>query len=609
MATVYTLSDLSQDFDQFVNQFQVALSTQSAWQGNLTTQTSQTLTELVSAVGTLNQGRIIRASEDAFSQTAQSDDAILTIAQMQGLRLTRYLPASAPVVMTSPTTVSLSPLSQFTVAGSPFFNRDAITLVANIPTTVTLFQGTVKQVVIAGLGTDRQFYVTPEDSFTVSDQDVIVQVNSITIDKSFGVLWNFDGLPGFADVSTFDGRAMFIFGNAGGVSGQFGTIPQVNDVVTITYVVTTGVDGNSLQTSGKTVTTAGFPLIQGVMQTNPTGGASDKQIVAYKNVAAGSFGTYESAVTKNQYTALVATYPGIVDAVTQAQREIDPNDLRWMNIIRVSALTTSSWTQAQIQDFLTYLQKITMYSGYFLWQEAIPVPRIVDVDVYIYNSADPTAVKLNSTTALTNLFAPRPGLLMTDFYDYDLKETIANANPGLISYVKVNAPTSDMIVTAPPSPPITYTLLPGGGELGELVYAYSISSTVQYTDSDGNVTTEVGIPQNWVFPQVITNVANYAIQLAWEGVDNATQYQVWGRAVTTAGTSSLGLLATIPVTSATQVNYTFIDTGAVTPTGTLPTSQDFPIKYNQLESLTVNVYYSNRQQRQPGEDPTRLLGG
>lgn len=605
MATIFELSSLTADFDQFVNQFQTALTTKSSWQGNLTTQTSTTLTEMISAVGTLHQGRIIRASEDAFSETAQSDDAILAIAQMQGLRLSRYLPAGAPVVLTSPYQISLGAFTQFTCGGQNFFNREAITLSPNVSQTVTLYQGTVGGHQINGLGTDRQFYILPEDGFTISDQDVIVSMNGTTLPKSFGNLWNFDGLPGYADMTTYDGRLMVLFGSSGGVNGQFGTIPGVNDTVLILYVVTSGADANGIQLINKPVTTNASTTVQGVMQANPSGGASTKDITAYKNNAAGAFGTYSSAVTKNQYQALIATYPGIVDAVTQAQREIDPNDLRWMNVVRVSALTTSPWTVQQKKDFTDYCQKQTMYAVYFLWQDAISVPRKVDVDVYIYSAADPSVVQQNSVNAVTQLFAPRPGILMTNFYDYDIQEVITNANPGLVSYVKVNQPTDDMIVTAPPSPDLTYTLIQGqGGTLGESVYSYAVTTVAQYTDGDGNVRTEYGFPDNWVFPQVISPVNNYGIELDWTPVQDAIKYRVWGRRVTADGTQ-LGLL--LETTDATQLTYTDLGTQAILEP--LPTSKDFPIKYNSLESLNVNVKYSSRQQRQIGEDPTRLLGG
>lgn len=590
--TTLVLSDLTADVDQFVVQFQQYLQNTPTWVGNLTTQTSETLIELISTVGAFAQGRLIREAEDAFSETAQSDSAIRAITQMQGLRMARYLPAGVTGSLTSPVSVSLPPLTQFSAAGNYFFNRTQITLLANTPLEVTLFEGQIFSYSMNGLGTERQTFVGSQDSFVVSDQDVMVQINGTLIPKSYGGLWNFDGLPGFADITLSDGRPLLQFGNLGGLNGQFGTIPGVNDTVVVTYPVTKGLSGNSITTLNKTVSVTGFPQITGTFNSNPTGGANDNPVIAYKNVAAGGFGTYSSAVTKSQYQATIATYPGIIDAVTQAQREIDPNDYRWMNVIRVSALTASPWGQTQIQDFTTYCQSVTMYSTYFLYQAAIAVPVNVAMDVYVFNSAIPSAVQTNVENAINTLFAPRPGLLMTNFYISDLEQAAINSSPGLISYVIPNSPTGSMIVTAPESPQITYTLVPGGGTLGELVYAYSVSTTL--------TTGDVGLPQNWVYPQIISNTANYAISLTWPAVYNAASYQVWGR----SPSGTLGLIANLPASTTT-----FVDNGSVTPVGPLPSSANFPIRYNQLASLVVNVYYADRQQRIDTSNPTRLSNG
>jgi hypothetical protein len=591
VTTIFTLSDLSQDFDQFVVQFQTQLQNSPTWVGNLTTQTSETLIEYISTVGTFAQGRITRTYEDAFAETAQSDDAILSIAQMQGLRLSRYLPAQMTCVLNSTITVSLAPLTQFQCAGSYFYNNEAITIVSGTPLNTTLYEGQVYFNAMNGLGTERQLWVSQQDDFVISDQDVYVQINGQFIPKSYGNLWNYDGQPAYSDSTLSDGRLVIQWGNLGGVNGQFGTIPQVNDLVIVSYPVTLGANGNSLQTAGSSITAQGFVTITGTSSENPSGGANQTPIIAYKNVASGAFGTYSSAVTKSQYQALIATFPGIVDAVTQAQREIDPGDVRWMNVVRVSALTTSPWSQAQITEFLNYCQSVTMYAVYFLWQEAIAVPNAVDVDVYIYNSAIPTQVQSAATTAITNLFAPRPGILMTNFYLSDIEQVIFNSNPGLIDYVNINAPGGPMIVTSPTSPQITYTIDPGAGTLGPGVYSYSVSTTL--------TTGAVGFPTTWAFPQIISGTNN-AITLTWPAIFQAASYEVWGR----SAEGTLGLIATV-----TSPTVTFVDTGSITPVGPLPNSSGFPIQYNSLSSLTVNVFYSARQQVNPGSDPTRLLGG
>lgn len=589
------LSDLTGDVGDFVTQFQTALAAKPTWQGFLTTASAETMIELISSVGAFAQGRLIRESEDVFSETAQSDSAILSITQMQGLRIARSLPAGVPGTLTSPVSVTLPPLTQFSCAGSFFFNRDALQLLANTPLTVTLFEGQVFTYTIAGLGTERQTFVPPQDNFSISDQDTIVQINGTIIPKAYGNLWNFDGLPGYVDMTTSDGRMLLQFGNLGGVNGQFGSIPAVNDSVTVNFPVTQGASGNNIVTLNKPVSITGFPLINGIFTDNPSGGADDKPVISYKNIAAGGFGTYSSAVTKSQYQAIIGTFPGILDAVTQAQREINPNDYRWMNVCRVSGLTTSPWTQAQKKSFTNYCQTVTMYAHYFLWQDPIAIPRDVVLDVYIFNSAIPNQVQSQSVSAIQALFAPRPGILMTNFYIDDLVQAVRAANPGLISYVIPQAPTGSMIVTAPESPQITYSLVPGGGTLGELVYAYAISTTL--------INGQVGTPVNWVFPQIISNTANYGITLTWPAVYNAASYTIWGR----APGAGIGVLATVSAST-----LTFTDNGSITPTGGPPTTiADTPIQYNSLNSVTINVLYADRQQQlQSGASaPTRLANG
>jgi hypothetical protein len=604
--TILTLSDLTADVNQFATQFELSLQQTPTWKGNLTTQTSQTLIELISTVGAFAQARIIREAEDEFAETAQSDSAVRAITIMQGLRMTRYLPASMTVTLSSPTVASFPPLTQFNCAGSYFFNNTQITIDPSNPSanTFTLYQGQVESWAMNGLGTERQTFMSQEDSFVVSDRDVQVQVNGVTIPKAYGGLWSFDGLPGYADITTSDGRMLLQFGNLGGTNAQFGqlnqfgTIPGINDLVVVTYPVTLGASGNNLITAGKAVTITGFPLVTGVATTNPSGGANDNPVIAYKNVASGGFGTYQSAVTKSQYAATIATYPGIVDAITQAQREIDPGDVRWMNVIRVSALTVPpQWTQAnnaaQISSFTSYCQTVSMYSTYFLWQDPIAVPQTVDMDIYIFNSAVPEQIEQAVTTAINNLFAPRPGLLMTNFYGSDLIEAAFNSSPGAISYININEPTGPMIVTAPESPVPTFTILDAGGSLAEGVYAYGISTTL----TDG----EVGTPVNWVFPQIISNTNTSQVTLTWPAIYNAASYQIWGRSAEVG----IGLLANIPAGT-----LTWTDNGSVTPGEPLNSSiANVPIRYNSLSSLTVNVYYADRQQRYDASDPTRLSNG
>ncbi len=575
------LSDLTAEFSDFQTQFNNGLASQPAWKGQLTTLTSSTLVDIASTVGAFDQARIYRQYEDCFPDTAQSDDAVRAITKMQGLRMSRMLPASITVALTSTLSGALDPLQQFMINGTYWFNRDALVFVENVPLNVTLFQGQIKSYNYSGASQDFQNIISDEQAFTVSDQDTQIEINNVLIPKSDGDLWNYRAQPAWADMSTADGRLLVQFGTS-----VFGSSPSVNDVVTLTYAVTTGANGNSIITDGQTVQLSGTTVISGTVDGNPSGGADQQAMIVYKNVASGSFGTYSSAITRSQYLAQVSTYPGIIDAVTQAQREINPEDPQWMNVIRVTKLTNSVWTQQQNKDYIAYLQRTTMYSGRFLLVDAIPIVNDVAIDVYAYNVADLTQVQQTSIAAIQQFFAPKQGILMTDFFLSDLDTAIKTANNGLVSYVIINAPTTQMVVNAPNAADITYSLISAGGTLGPLVYSYSVSISNSLGD---------GPPNNWVFPQVTGTISDFAIQLQWNEVPGATVYKVWGRTST-----ALGLLATINAVPGGPPQV-WTDDGSIDPTGGLPNTLNLnPIRYNSLGSLTVNSYIASRQQRLDG---------
>lgn len=475
---VIELANTTVDQEQFVQQLNSALSVKNSWSTGITTQTSQTLIDLIAAIGTFATSRIVRVKEDAFMETAQSDSAILANAVSQGLRLGRKLPASVPVSITSPIDDSIAPYTQFSGAGLSWFNAEQITLRANVPTTIVLYEGQVKRVQMRGLGTNLQTWASVEDGFTVSDQHVQVSINGVTLYKTFEGLWNYPQISGsgtqqqaFADRTLSNGRLLVQFGSQG-----YGAVPGVNDTVIVTYAVTQGEAANALTTLEASVTAAGYPAITAEFTANPTGGAAQRASVAYKNFGAGTFGTFSSGVTKAQYRAIVNNYPGIVDTVTQAQREVNPQDLAWMNVTRVSALTSSPWTASQIRDYLNYCQSQTMYTTYMVWSEPAAIDVDVDLSVYCYNSVPSTAAVKNAViAAITRLFSPRSGLLLTNFYESDLIETAKNAAPGQISYVVVHQPTQPMIVTAPVSPLTQFTVVNYGGLLSPGVYNYAVS--------------------------------------------------------------------------------------------------------------------------------------
>lgn len=583
MGQVLTISDATYDFEQFVAQLNSYADTQSAWKGHLDIMTSQTLIDFAASVGTYLQMQVIRNVQDCFSESAQSDEAIRANVGFQGVRTSRKLPASINVTLNSPVDVFIPAFSQASIGGL-WFNREVIQISAGVPLNTTLFQGEVKALTVKGLGTDFQVMESPETDFVVSDQDVIVLLNGVALPSARNAaLWNFRNQPGYADLTDRIGRAQVVFGRTASTTPDlsdssrftYGTIPGVNDTVTMVYAITDGAQTNTLTLSGTRVTIAGFPTVSGTATSNPTGGSNERAASDYKFVIAGAFGDYNSSTTGNQYKTAVLDYAGIVDAITQAQRDINPGSKEWMNVIRVSALTSSPWSQAQKDDFIKYLQKVTMYAPRFLWQDPIPIPRDLILDVYVNNTASPSQITQNVTQAITAWFSPRRGLLGTDFYESDIVAVVKDACQGQFAYMIDNS-IYPMLVGSPHAANVTATAVPGAGNLEARQYAYSFAVT--------NTNGDIGTPDQWVFPLVTVN--NSGINFTWPLIKDAASISVYGRK-----NADLGLITTLPGTATS-----WSDDGSLTPDpGGLPGSaNEWPIRYNSLGSLTLRVLPSTR---------------
>ena len=610
MSQQLIISDLSADFEQFRSDFEQYLAQKKSWKGNLTTMTGQTLIELVAALGAFDQTKINRAFEDAFAETAISDEAIRACAVMQGIRMTRKLPAEVTVQLTAPRGTIIPVYSQFSCAGYGLFNRDVLQFLTGdgdtSTITCTLYQGDVYTYYINGDGSNLQAWLSEEDSFVVSDQDVLVSINGQSIPVSYSGLWNFRNQPACMDLSTSDGRLLIQFGtnrmnttrqSSDGIVDDelieevtYGTVPSINDIVTITYAVTDGESGNNYVMKDSKVTIDGFSEVEGTAVSNPVYGSNEKSTLTYKNNTASSFGTYGSAVTKSQYSAIVNTYPGVIDAITQAQREINPGNVQYMNVIWVTGVTNQPWDEQKKKEFCDWCQQQSMYSTRFVWVDATKVSRKVSIRCYCYNSAVLSDVVDNVKAAITKLFEPRPGILMTDFYKSDIINCALQADSN-ISYVLLDEPQSDFIVTQPNAPILAYEIINSGGSLTEQQYNYCVTMVNQ-----DNVES---LMDNWVHPIVVD--ANSQVKLTWSSDVPAIKYRVYGRT-----TTGMELIAEL-----NSDVLTYKENGSTTPdTGKYNKYQLINIKYNALnvlDELTVNAYYAERQQRIDNSLPYRSV--
>jgi hypothetical protein len=562
------LSEVTSDFDGLYNQLTESLRSKPSWQAFLPTESGSMIVKLLASIGAFSQARIRRSFEDVFPETVVNDRAIYAIATMQGIRLSRKSPASVTVQLQSSIPLTLPPYTQFNGAGTLFFSREQISLTGN-PTEHTLYQGIVVDLTTKGQDSDHLIFVSEESNFDVSDQDVSVFINGDPITNVTEGLWTRKEREGFLERTLPDGRLIISFGTL-----FYGSRPGTNDDVRIIYAVTSGADANALNTLQKRVSVADAPSVSGIFSDNPSGGSNQKPPLLYKNFASASFGTFGSAVTKQQYLSIAQQYPGIVDVLTFSQREVNPTALQWMNLIKLVYLTSTPWNQLQRQAFIRYMEDRTMYTNRFIEEQAFSFPVNVQATLHCFPSANLSQASQDARDALQNLFSKRPGILGYDFFRSDIYSAILRSNSG-IEYVDIVTPENDIILSNPAMPAPRAIVSPGG-LIGPGLYYYAIGvDTV-----NGFITTK-----NWISVQI--SQPNSRVTLSWDPVSYATQYRIFGRTSTAPG-----LLQTV---ASSQNN--FLDVGNISPGSAPPPQNTTPIQFAELGVVNINSQYSSRQAR------------
>jgi hypothetical protein len=359
------------------------------------------------------------------------------------------------------------------------------------------------------------------------------------------------------------GELLLAFGN-----DNYGFKPIDNSVIFIQWVVTAGLNGNNAAFVNARVTFSTDATITGVPTTSLSGGMNQKPASTYRKISPQLFAADDKAVTPQDYKATAAKYSGVYDALVVGQRNLSITNNAYMNLIRVSLLTSDTWTNQQWNDFVTWYQAKTMFSGRFYRQD--PLARVANVaaTIYIDNTAVPDDVEAVVNAALTDLFSPRFGLISLNIYKSDIHHAIKGAHRG-INYVELTAPTVDLY--AETTAPLAPTLTSVAGTLGAGIYSYGVTAlSVEGETKMVNVNN-------------ITLASTGGVQINWSAVPNAIGYNVYGRTTT----SYLKLANNLSV-------LTWTDNGSVTPSGALPDLDTTGVHYLQLGTVTLSTQFTSR---------------
>lgn len=446
------LSQTKPDFESLVIQLQLFLNARSTWNDLLTSSTGQTLIEMMAAVGTFNQFAIEVAAREGFLDTALRESSIYAITRMLGVRIARKSPAGTDVTLTRTGNLTYTRMvpkfTRFSINGQAFFNRDPILFGAGEATTTgKLFEGALRvQKFAADSEIFREIYLN-EPGFTVSNTDVeVVLINNSTQETELWTsidegIWTAEATDAvYYDATAGNGDCVLAFGD-----GYSGRLPSIGSTIQVSYIITSGAIGNNGGASLE-VSCTDFEEIKGATLSKVSGGANEKPATYYKSMAPHIYRARKRAVNPLDYKAIASDYPGVASVAIQAQKDIAPGDLRWMNTIRVCLLpqdeTVDAFTPSEWIAFKDWFAK-RHHAGFEI-QTYNPVKILVDVTVKLAlkASAIPEETVPEVDANIRALFAREVNTLgkriaVSDISDAAMLKTV--------DYVQISSPDDDLV--------------------------------------------------------------------------------------------------------------------------------------------------------------------
>jgi hypothetical protein len=448
------LSSVHPDFESILTQLQIYLRQKATWLDTVDSGGGQTLLEAVSAVGEFNQMGIELAYREAFLETANRESSVYAISRMLGVRIRRKSPAQVPVALNREqlaTSFTVPKYTQFDINGTKFFNRDPLVfLPGSSQITANLYQGEVKFYEQATSSTSFKELLLPEEGFVISDTDVSVEVYNQSTGASSNWSLSFDGIWSassgdkiFYDTTSAKGGAVLMFGDGG-----HGALPPVGYTIRVVYAVTLGSGGQNSVLAQEIKALDTLEKVWGATVGPSVGGSDERNFMFYKKMSPSIFRSRNRCVTTADYEAVVKQYPGVADCLIHSQRDIAPDLLEWMNVVRICILPTHGdmFTQPQWDDFLEYMDKYKHTAIQIQQQD----PQKINVDVRVrqamFASSNQLITKTTTEENLNALFG-REDTLNKRRALSDIVGACKKA--GLVDYVNVLLPSSDLV---PPTP-------------------------------------------------------------------------------------------------------------------------------------------------------------
>lgn len=415
-------------------------------------------TDALAGISEVNQTYLVFALREAFIRNARRESSVLAGARFLGQSLHRKIGSSVTASLrnTASYTKSIPAFSQFTIGNLDFYNVESVNIPSNQNRELMLRQGSirVKSFDLAQIDLTFPEIRLGEPGFVVSEQDVLVYVeNKVSLERrAFEPLTETifhatdDNI--FIPSTTEDGDFSMLFGD-----GNFGNRLNPNDRLVVRYVITAGASSN-IGSPGIRVRLVGDEDFTGQTTEPALGGSNEQDADTLKMYSPYIMESHGNLIRQDHWTGNIGNYPDVADVVVQGQREIDPDDPAWMNVVRVCILpkNSSSWggtnpnpISAQWNRFMAWAE--VRKPKYIVIQKFNPEKLLVDIVLEAYIQEGQSRVEWQSRIekSIVDYFTRQRGMLGRKLEPSDLDDLIkydgdGNRYPGL-DYVRIKSPT------------------------------------------------------------------------------------------------------------------------------------------------------------------------
>ena len=446
-STKSTIDFSNPTYDGLKNQLQALITSNNNLIDISTASTIGILIDNISMIGDFNNYTVESAIQENFYSTAKLASSVYLKAMDQGVHIQRNIPCHTTASLYRDNTsmrVLIPAFTQFKADNYSLFNREPILFNAGVSQldNIVLYEGEVKYQTYISNGESFQKYNIGDTPYAISDQDIYCWVNGRQWQRDLNGLFTYNMFDEkFFENTTPAGYSLVTFGD-----NIYGKAPALGETIQFLYVNTQGSEAQAA-TADIQVKVPEYSSIKGTITNSLIGGDMRKSAYFYQQMGASLSATNSRTVTRDDFPAIISTYEGVRDVKVRGQAEIAPQRKEWMNVLALTLLTDTLWTNADFDNLVNWLKKnYSIQNMQFVRVD--PVGYYVDIDVTLYcqPSANLQNVYLEVENSIKNLFTPKIGTIGKSIYRSDIENAILTAGNINIDAYTLNTPAVDFIV-------------------------------------------------------------------------------------------------------------------------------------------------------------------